>query len=131
MPCSCKRLPAKMDSAGLISIACTCAANLASKRLQEQGIHNVTLHVGDASSGFANSAPYDVIVFTGALQLRPIEAEKMLNVGGRLFAVTGEMPIMQATLVQRISPDAFRHDTLFETCLPPLDNAPQAAKFEF
>ena len=104
---------------------------LAGKRLQEQGIHNVTLHVGDASSGFANSAPYDVIVFTGALQLRPIEAEKMLNVGGRLFAVTGEMPIMQATLVQRISQDAFRHDTLFETCLPPLDNAPQAAKFEF
>ena len=83
------------------------------------------------SSGFANNAPYDVIVFTGSLQLRPIEAEKMLNIGGRLFAVVGEMPIMQANLTQRISQQSFRQDTLFETCLPPLENAPQAAKFEF
>lgn len=106
-------------------------STLASKRLQQQGIHNVTLHVADAATGFASNAPYDVIVFTGALSLRPIEAEKMLNTGGRLFAVTGETPIMQANLTQRISQDAFRHDTLFETCLPLLDNAPQAAKFAF
>ena len=104
---------------------------LAGSRLLKQGIHNVTLHVDDASSGFANNAPYDVIVFTGSLQLRPIEAEKMLNIGGRLFAVVGEMPIMQANLTQRISQQSFRQDTLFETCLPPLENAPQAAKFEF
>jgi protein-L-isoaspartate(D-aspartate) O-methyltransferase len=106
-------------------------SELASARLRQEGIHNVTLHVGDAASGFAEDAPYDIIVFTGSLQLRPAAAEKMLNIDGRLFAVTGEMPIMQATLTQRIGQDAFRHDTLFETCLPPLVNAPQAAKFEF
>ena len=104
---------------------------LAGSRLLKQGIHNVTLHVGDASSGFANNAPYDVIVFTGSLQLRPIVAENMLNIGGRLFAVVGEMPIMQANLTQRISQQSFREETLFETCLPPLENGPQAAKFEF
>jgi protein-L-isoaspartate(D-aspartate) O-methyltransferase len=106
-------------------------SELASARLQVQGIRNVTLHVGDAASGFAEAAPYDVIVFTGSLQLRPAAAEKMLNIDGRLFAVIGEMPIMQATLTQRVGQDAFRHDTLFETCLPPLVNAPQTAKFEF
>lgn len=106
-------------------------SDLAKVRLQKQNIHNVTLHVGDAVNGFAANAPYDVIVFTGSMQLRSITAEKMLNVGGRLFAVIGEMPIMQATLTTRISQDSYRHDAFFETCLPALTNAPQAAKFEF
>ncbi len=106
-------------------------SDLAKARLQKQNIHNVTLHVGDAVNGFTANAPYDVIVFTGSLPLRPTAAEKMLNVGGRLFAVIGEMPIMQATLTTRVSEDSFRHDAFFETCLPALINAPQATKFEF
>jgi protein-L-isoaspartate(D-aspartate) O-methyltransferase len=106
-------------------------SDIAKTRLQKQNIHNVTLYVGDAANGFAEAVPYDVIVFTGSMPLRPTTAEKMLNVGGRLFVVVGETPIMQATLTQRISEDAFRHDVLFETCLPPLVNAPQVTKFEF
>ena len=106
-------------------------SNAAQYRLQDQNIHNVTLHVGDAANGYAEAAPYDVIVFTGSLPLRPTAAEKMLNVGGRLFAVIGELPIMQATLTQRVSEEAYRHEVIFETCLPPLENAPQAEKFEF
>ena len=106
-------------------------SDLAEARLQKQNIHNVSLHVGDATNGFAEAAPYDVIVFTGSMPLRPLAAEKMLTVGGRLFAVIGAMPIMQATLTQRVSEDAFRHDVFFETCLPQLVNAPQAPKFEF
>lgn len=104
---------------------------VAQARLQQQNIHNVTLHVADAANGFAAAAPYDVIIFTGSLPLRPVAAEKMLNVGGRLFAVIGEEPIMAATLTRRVSEDAFRHEAIFETCLPQLANAPQAEKFEF
>ena len=100
-------------------------------RLHKQNIHNVTLYVGDAAKGFMPAAPYDVIVFAGSLPLRPIAAEKMLSVGGRLFAVIGEQPIMEATLTLRVSEEAFRHAAIFETCLPPLVNAPQASKFEF
>lgn len=103
----------------------------AQARLQEQNIHNVTLHVADGANGYAPDAPYDVIVFTGSLPLRPLAVEKMLNTGGRLFAVIGEKPIMEATLTVRISEDAFRHEAIFETCLDPLDNAPQPTKFEF
>jgi protein-L-isoaspartate(D-aspartate) O-methyltransferase len=104
---------------------------IAKNRLDQQNIRNVTLHVADAANGYAVAAPYDVIIFTGSLQLRPTAAEKMLNVGGRLFAVIGALPIMQATLTQRISEDVYRHETLFETCLPALENAPQASRFEF
>jgi len=106
-------------------------SNQAAARLQKQDIHNVTLHIGDAAKGFHPAAPYDVIVFAGSLQLHPIAAEAMLNIGGRMFAVVGELPIMNATLTQRISEGSCRKETLFETCLPPLVNAPQSAKFEF
>ncbi len=104
---------------------------IAAARLQKQNVHNVTLHVADAVNGFMPEAPYDVIVFAGSLPLRPLAAEQMLNVGGRLFAVVGDLPIMQATLTLRVSVDAFRHTAIFETCLPQLVNAPQAPKFEF
>ncbi|NOT15260.1 MAG: protein-L-isoaspartate O-methyltransferase [Methylotenera sp.] len=104
---------------------------IAKSRLDQQNIRNVTLHVADAANGYAAAAPYDVIIFTGSLPLRPTTAEKMLNVGGRLFTVIGDLPIMQATLTQRISEDVYRHETLFETCLPALKNAPQASRFEF
>lgn len=104
---------------------------IAQTRLTQHKLHNVTLHVADAVNGFAPGAPYDVIIFAGGLALRPLAAEKMLNVGGRLFAVVGDMPIMQATLTQRLSADAFRQETIFETCLPMLSNAPQPQKFEF
>jgi protein-L-isoaspartate(D-aspartate) O-methyltransferase len=106
-------------------------SNTAQYRLQAQGIHNVTLYVGDAVNGFDVAAPYDVIVFTGSLPLRPVAAEKMLNVGGRLFAVIGDAPMMEATVTQRVSEDSYRHETIFETCLPVLENAPQATKFAF
>lgn len=106
-------------------------SNTAQYRLQAQGIHNATLYVGDGMNGIATAAPYDVIVFAGSLPLRPVAAEKMLNVGGRLFAVVGEAPIMQATVTERVSESAFRHEAIFETCLPVLENAPQASKFSF
>ena len=106
-------------------------SNQAAKRFQQQSIHNVSLHIGDAVNGYAAAAPYDVIIFAGSLQLHPSAAEQMLTVGGRMFAVVGEMPIMQATLTQRISEGSCRKETLFETCLAPLVNAPQSARFEF
>jgi protein-L-isoaspartate(D-aspartate) O-methyltransferase len=105
--------------------------NQAAKRLQKQHIYNVTLHNGDAANGFAEASPYDVIIYTGSLQLHPNAAEQMLNIGGRMFAVVGEMPIMKATITQRVTEGSCRNETLFETCLPPIVNAPQSARFKF
>jgi len=106
-------------------------SKLAEVRLQKQNIYNVTLYVADAFTGFTTDKTYDVIVFAGSLQLHPSAAETMLNIGGRMFTVVGELPIMQAMLTQRISEGSCRKETLFETCLPPLMNAPQSTKFKF
>ncbi|MSP87042.1 MAG: protein-L-isoaspartate O-methyltransferase [Methylotenera sp.] len=104
---------------------------IAKIRLQKHNIRNVTLHIADAVNGYASEAPYDVIVFSGSLPMHPSAAEQMLNIGGRMFSVVGELPIMQAMLTQRVGVGVCRQETLFETCLPPLVNAPQVAQFEF
>lgn len=106
-------------------------SKIARARLQLQQIHNVSLIVGDGAQGWQAQAPYDVIVFTGALALPPLLAQQQLNLGGRLFAVIGNAPVMEATMIRRIDQDSFRQDVLFETCLPVLDNAPEAARFAF
>jgi protein-L-isoaspartate(D-aspartate) O-methyltransferase len=106
-------------------------SKIAAKRFEQNGIYNVTSVVADGATGYSLAAPYDVIVFCGSLSLYPKVAENMLNVGGRMFAVVGDAPIMQAMLTQRMSEGAAKCETLFETCLPALENAPQLNKFAF
>ena len=106
-------------------------SHIAQQRLAQQHIENVTLEVGDAAKGWPAHAPYDVIVYTGSLPVAPDAVLQSLAIGGRMFVVTGEAPVMQATMIDRISVDSFKHDVLFETCLPSLSNAPQPERFEF
>ncbi len=104
----------------------------ASKNLAAHKIKNVKLIVGDGTQGLAAKAPYDVIVFTGALSTPPNQQlEAQLALGGRMFAVVGEPPAMEAILVERIASDIFKRDALFETRLPLLANAPTPSKFSF
>lgn len=104
----------------------------AAKNLAAQKIKNVSLIVGDGTEGLAAKAPYDVIVFTGALSIPPTQQlEEQLAVGGRMFFVVGEPPAMEAMLVERIASDIFKRDALFETCLPLLANAPKEQRFTF
>ena len=120
------------QAANVVALEINAALNtIAAQRLAANNLNNVTLLVADGIKGHVENAPYDAIVYTGALELRPTEAENMLTIGGRCFAVIGQAPIMQATLTQRVSEQSFKRDVLFETCLPPLLNAPQAAKFSF
>jgi len=46
-----------------------------------------------------------------------------MNRSGRLFAVVGESPIMEAVLVRRTGEREWSREALFETLLPPLINA--------
>ena len=103
----------------------------AAKNIAAQGIANVNLVVADGMLGLPANAPYDVIVFTGSTPLLNTQVERQLAVGGRMFVVVGDAPVMEATLITRISTDHFKTDVLFETCLPAIVNAPQAEKFEF
>jgi protein-L-isoaspartate(D-aspartate) O-methyltransferase len=103
----------------------------AAKNIAAQGIVNVNLVVADGLLGLAGNAPYDVIVFTGSTPLLNLQVERQLAVGGRMFVVVGDAPVMEATLISRISAEHFKTDVLFETCLPAIENAPESEKFEF
>ena len=83
--------------------------------------------------GIADENVIDLTLDTGSL---PDEAaleglKAQLGHGGRLFAIVGETPVMEAVLVTRIDPDHFRRVSLFETSVAPLSNAPEPERFVF
>jgi protein-L-isoaspartate(D-aspartate) O-methyltransferase len=103
----------------------------AAVKLATQAIRNVTLETGDAARGWVRQSPYDVIVLTGSLPLLPAAFQESLKPGGRLLAVVGEAPVMQARLITRMAAGAYHAVSLFETCITPLRNAQQPARFVF
>lgn len=102
----------------------------AAHNLSTHGIENVQLTVGDAAASWG-AEKYDVIVLTGSVPLEPKAYLQQLNQGGRLFAVVGDAPAMQARLYTRLAQDVFEGVTLFETSIAPLQNAPQPQRFVF
>lgn len=103
----------------------------AGAKLAAHGITNVTLESGDAARGWDRHAPYDAVVVTGSLPLLPDAFPKSLRPGGRLIAVVGEPPVMEAQLITCVAAGAFSTSGLFETCIAPLRNAVQPERFVF
>ena len=106
-------------------------AQLGKRNLARHGTENVTLEVGDAAHGWPGHGPYDAIVLTGSTPVLPASLQQQLAVGGRLFAVVGERPVMTARLVTCTAPGAFHAVDLFETVIDPLANAEQHPRFRF
>ncbi len=103
----------------------------AAAALAAHGITNVTLETGDAARGWDKHAPYDVIVLTGSLPVLVDTFARALQPGGRLLAVVGEPPVMEAKLVTCVSHGVWNTVGLFETCVAPLKNALQPQRFVF
>ena len=103
----------------------------ASGRLAAHGASNVELEIGDGARGWDKHAPYDVILVSGSLPLLPEAFKKNLALGGRLAAIVGRSPAMEARLVTRIGESGFDTRGLFETDLPPLKNALAPSAFVF
>ena len=103
----------------------------ASGRLAAHGAGHVELEIGDGARGWDRHAPYDVILVTGSLPLLPEAFKKQLAVGGRLIAIVVKSPAMQAQRVTRLTETSFDTRGLFETDLPPLQNALAPSAFVF
>lgn len=104
---------------------------MAENNLKKHGITNVTLELGDGAQGWPQHGPYDVIVLTASTPVLPDTFQNNLNPGGRLFAIVGEDPVMQAQIVTCIAPGQFTTTNLFETSVPSLINARQPVRFSF
>jgi protein-L-isoaspartate(D-aspartate) O-methyltransferase len=85
----------------------------------------------DDAMQLAERSAYDVVALTGSLPLYDPRFERALKPGGRLFVVVGEEPVMEAELIRRVGEGAFSRESLFETVVKPLVNAPRHERFTF
>jgi protein-L-isoaspartate(D-aspartate) O-methyltransferase len=107
--------------AGLVAAA---AVNLRSVSAK------VEFEVRDAF-GDATLGEYDAVAVTGSMPVYDPRFERALKIGGRLFAIVGAAPVMDAVLVRRIDGTEWIRESLFETVVDPLINAIAAPKFVF
>lgn len=106
-------------------------AETARANLKRQGIENVVVETGNGSAGWPAHAPYDIIVVSASVPAVPAELLAQLKVGGRLFAIVGELPAMTARLVTRTGEAAYSDVGLFETSTAPLVEMAARPRFAF
>ena len=105
-------------------------SELARAHLQAYQRDNVRLEVGDASRGWGD-AIYDVIVLTGSTPVLPEAFQRNLSIGGRMFVIVGEAPVMEAKLIKRVAADTYETVNIMETSVAPLQNAQHPDRFVF
>lgn len=102
--------------------------------LENDGVGNVTVVVGDGLAGLPAHAPYDLVVVSGGVAEIPAAPLAQLKPGGRLLAFVaqaGLAPIMVLRRVERVGENDYRSTDLLETAVPMLRDAPAAARFVF
>ncbi|MCG6898373.1 MAG: protein-L-isoaspartate O-methyltransferase [Gammaproteobacteria bacterium] len=103
----------------------------AGEKLQQEKIGNISLYTADVANGIGSDERFDAIAVTGSLPVLQQQYHNNLAIGGRLFLITGELPIMEACLITRVDEHNWSRESLLETCIPPLLNAARAQDFIF
>ncbi len=118
-------------AASVVSVEIYSALSLqAGARLQNAGFDTVDLKIGDGATGWLDDALYDTIIITGSLPTLPTPFVEALAPGGRLVAIIGEAPAMEAMLYHKTSAGLLM-TSLFDTVIPPLVNTPKKESFVF
>ena len=114
-------------------------AELATGNLDRAGIQNVEVVTANGlveNPRWAHVG-FDVVVVSGAVERVPEVLIDRLNPGGRLAAIVGTAPVMQAILMERVgsglaaSVSGMRTSVLFDTLTKPMEDAPRISKFTF
>jgi len=105
-------------------------AEMARRNLDSVGMRDVEVVTADAMQVNTGSR-YAAIAVTASLPIYSDHFEKQLEIGGRLFVVVGEAPVMEARLIRRTGETSWSSESLFETVIDPLVNAPRPPEFSF
>lgn len=98
-------------------------------KLKKHNCDNVELITADGINGYVEKAPYDVVIYTGAIK-NLTKLQKLQTIpGGKLFTFIGESPLIQAKLFNIDKNDNWSEKLLFTTDVPMLIN--KFAKEEF
>jgi protein-L-isoaspartate(D-aspartate) O-methyltransferase len=107
---------------------------MAKRNLADYGVTNVDVALGNGARGWSNAGtkePYDVIVISGSLPVLPDTFLQQVKVGGRIFAIIGESPVMSAQVITRVSENAYNTVKVFETDVQPLREIAAPSHFTF
>ena len=102
----------------------------ARENLADAGIGNVELHCADATRDLP-AGQFDAVILTGSIPHFHSRYIDSLAAGGRLFAVVGDRPVMEARLLRRTGDSDWSSESLFETDLAPLVDADARPGFSF
>jgi protein-L-isoaspartate(D-aspartate) O-methyltransferase len=91
---------------------------------------NVEVVSGALTAGWADGAPYDVILLEGATEIVPEHLLQQLRDGGRLLCIQGGGPDAKATLYRK-SDDGIGTRPIFDARAPILPGFRKAAVFAF
>ena len=100
-------------------------------RLLSNKIHNIDLFGGDGATGWPSKNQWDVIVLTGSVPSLPPSYCDILAPKGRLVAIVGQEPIMEAILLVNQNNEVWESSSLFETVVRPLVNSERPNAFTF
>lgn len=103
----------------------------ASAKLKRFHCDNVELITGDASRGWLEKAPYDVLVLTGAIDTITETHRLQILPGGKLVAIVGREPVMQCQLLTLDHQGNWHEKLLYETNIPPLIDKLKPKEFVF
>lgn len=103
----------------------------AQAKLSANAATNVSFHEGDGARGWDSTRSYDAIFLTGSVAELPAGYKSLLANGGRLAAIVGREPVMEAVLVERLGGNQLRTASLFDTSLPPLIHGEAEPSFVF
>ena len=104
-------------------------ADLARRNLRDLHLSNCEVLTQDVFR-WQPTGLFNCIAVTGSLPVPDTRFQDWLAPGGRLFLTVGQAPPMEAWLLRHEN-GQFTRESLFETMLPALQNAPQAEPFSF
>ena len=85
----------------------------------QYGLENIEFETANALDHQYDQA-FDVIAVTGSVISVPENLKQALAIGGRMFIICGQSPVMQALLITRANANEWTVQSLFETDLPAL-----------
>ena len=103
----------------------------ANRTLNALDVDNAVVVNGELDAGYQKQAPYDVILFQGAVCDVPEGIKRQLADGGRLAAVVCDAAGIGRGTVIRRSGDSFSGRTLFDASTPLLPGFAREAGFVF
>lgn len=116
----------------VVSVDCFAEFTTAAhQKLNSYSLDNIECITGNGARGWLDKAPYDVILFTAPLETLTDTHRLQVIPGGKLFAILGKAPIMQAQLHQLTLNGEWQKELLFETCLPPMSDGLKTEEFVF